>query len=60
MEELYSFTGEGGEQEDNITLATLRRAAASRLRSEDAPSRHFGEQEKPRRDRELKVPIPSA
>jgi serine phosphatase RsbU (regulator of sigma subunit) len=30
MEELYSFTGEGWEQEDDITLVTLRRAAASR------------------------------
>ncbi len=27
--ELYSFTGEGWEQEDDITLVTLRRAAAS-------------------------------
>jgi serine phosphatase RsbU (regulator of sigma subunit)/predicted ester cyclase len=30
MEELYSFTGEGWEQEDDITLVTLRRSAASR------------------------------
>jgi serine phosphatase RsbU (regulator of sigma subunit)/predicted ester cyclase len=30
MEELYSFVGEGWEQEDDITLLTLRRAAASR------------------------------
>jgi serine phosphatase RsbU (regulator of sigma subunit)/predicted ester cyclase len=30
MEELYSFTGEGWEQEDDITLLTLRRSAASR------------------------------
>ena len=30
LEELYSFTGEGWEQEDDITLVTLRRAAASR------------------------------
>jgi serine phosphatase RsbU (regulator of sigma subunit) len=30
MEELYSFTGEGWEQEDDITLVTLRRAAARR------------------------------
>ena len=30
MEELYSFVGEGWEQEDDITLVTLRRAAASR------------------------------
>ena len=28
-EELYSFVGEGWEQEDDITLVTLRRAAAS-------------------------------
>jgi serine phosphatase RsbU (regulator of sigma subunit) len=28
MEELYSFTGEGWEQEDDITLVTLRRSAA--------------------------------
>jgi hypothetical protein len=30
MEELYSFVGEGWEQEDDITLVTLRRTAASR------------------------------
>ena len=30
LEELYSFTGEGWEQEDDITFLTLRRAAASR------------------------------
>ena len=30
LEELYSFTGEGWEQEDDITLLTLRRSAASR------------------------------
>ncbi len=29
LEELYSFTGEGWEQEDDITLITLRRSAAS-------------------------------
>jgi serine phosphatase RsbU (regulator of sigma subunit) len=28
MEKLYSFTGEGWEQEDDITLLTLRRSAA--------------------------------
>jgi serine phosphatase RsbU (regulator of sigma subunit) len=27
MEELYSFAGEGWEQEDDITLLTLRRSA---------------------------------
>jgi serine phosphatase RsbU (regulator of sigma subunit) len=30
MKELYSFTGEGWEQEDDITLLTLRRSTASR------------------------------
>jgi serine phosphatase RsbU (regulator of sigma subunit) len=30
MEELYSFTGEDWEQEDDITLVTLRRSAARR------------------------------
>ena len=30
LEALYSFVGEGWEQEDDITLLTLRRAAASR------------------------------
>jgi serine phosphatase RsbU (regulator of sigma subunit) len=30
LEELYSFTGEGWEQEDDITLVTLRRIAANR------------------------------
>jgi hypothetical protein len=28
MEELYSFVGEGWEQEDDITLLTLRRFAS--------------------------------
>jgi serine phosphatase RsbU (regulator of sigma subunit) len=28
MEELYSFVGEGWDQEDDITLLTLRRAAS--------------------------------
>ena len=28
LEELYSFTGEGWEQEDDVTLLTLRRSAA--------------------------------
>jgi len=28
LEELYSFTGEGWKQEDDITLLTLRRAAS--------------------------------
>ncbi len=30
LKELYSFTGEGWEQEDDITLLTLRRSVASR------------------------------
>ena len=30
LEELYSFAREGWEQEDDITLLTLRRSAASR------------------------------
>jgi serine phosphatase RsbU (regulator of sigma subunit) len=30
LEELYSFTGEEWEQEDDITLLTLRRSAANR------------------------------
>jgi serine phosphatase RsbU (regulator of sigma subunit) len=28
LEELYSFVGEGWEQEDDITLLTLRRSSA--------------------------------
>jgi hypothetical protein len=36
MEELYSFVREGWEQEDDITLVTLRRTtAASRLTSKN-------------------------
>ena len=30
LEELHSFVGEGWEQEDDITLLTLRRSVASR------------------------------
>jgi serine phosphatase RsbU (regulator of sigma subunit) len=30
LEELYSFVGEGWEQEDDITLLTLRRSSANR------------------------------
>jgi serine phosphatase RsbU (regulator of sigma subunit) len=30
LEELYSFVGEGWEQEDDITLLTLRRSASPR------------------------------
>jgi serine phosphatase RsbU (regulator of sigma subunit)/predicted ester cyclase len=43
LEELYSFTGEEWEQEDDITLLTLRRSAASRGTSENSSSTHFGE-----------------
>ena len=35
MEELYSFVGEGWKQEDDITLVTLGRTAASRLTSKN-------------------------
>ena len=35
MKELYSFVGEGWEQEDDITLVTLQRTAASRLPSKN-------------------------
>jgi steroid delta-isomerase-like uncharacterized protein len=35
LEELYSFTGEGWEQEDDITLLTLRRSAARSRTSEN-------------------------
>ena len=30
LEELYSFVGEGWEQEDDITLLTLQRSTANR------------------------------
>jgi hypothetical protein len=30
LEELYSFVGEGWEQEDDITLVTLRRSSSLR------------------------------
>jgi serine phosphatase RsbU (regulator of sigma subunit) len=43
LKELYTFTGEGWEQEDDITLLTLRRTAQSRLTSENSPSTHSGE-----------------
>ena len=33
LEELYSFVGERWEQEDDITLLTLKRSAASRQRT---------------------------
>jgi serine phosphatase RsbU (regulator of sigma subunit) len=35
LEELYSFVGEGWEQEDDITLLTLRRSAARSRTSEN-------------------------
>ena len=38
MEELYSFVGEGWEQEDDITLVTLRRS-----NSENGTPRRLGE-----------------
>ena len=43
MEELYSFVGEGWEQEDDYTLVTLRRTAVSRLTFKKTyPSRPLG------------------
>jgi hypothetical protein len=52
LEELYYFVGEGWQQEDDITLLTLRcsapqaelRRTSSTRSSQDLPSRHFGEQ----------------
>jgi serine phosphatase RsbU (regulator of sigma subunit) len=43
LEELYSFTGEGWEQEDDITLLTLRHSAPLSGTSEKSSSRHLGE-----------------
>ena len=51
LEELYSFVGEGWQQEDDITLLTLRRSApqAELLRtpysgsSQNPPSTYCGE-----------------
>ncbi len=43
MEELYSFVGEGWEQEDDITLLTLKRSASLSRTSENNPSKHSGE-----------------
>jgi hypothetical protein len=37
LEDLYSFVGKGWEQEDDITLVTLRHTAASRCTSENSP-----------------------
>jgi serine phosphatase RsbU (regulator of sigma subunit)/predicted ester cyclase len=43
LKQLYSFVGEDWEQEDDITLVTLRRVTASRWPSENAPTESFGE-----------------
>jgi serine phosphatase RsbU (regulator of sigma subunit)/ketosteroid isomerase-like protein len=43
MEELYSFVGEGWEQEDDITLLTLRRSRIRSWTSENSYSTHSGE-----------------
>ena len=37
LEELYTFVGEGWEQEDDITLLTLRRFPSLSRTSENAP-----------------------
>jgi len=44
MEELYSFTEEGWEQEDDITLLTLRRSANRSRTSGNTPTRRLVEQ----------------
>jgi serine phosphatase RsbU (regulator of sigma subunit) len=44
LEELYSFVGEGWEQEDDITLLTLRRSAARDRPSENTSSTRLDEQ----------------
>ena len=43
LEELYSFTGEGWEQEDDITLLTLECSATRSGTSENSPSTHSDE-----------------
>jgi serine phosphatase RsbU (regulator of sigma subunit) len=43
LAELYSFVGEGWEQEDDITLLTLERSAPRSRTSENSSSRHLGE-----------------
>jgi serine phosphatase RsbU (regulator of sigma subunit) len=44
LEQLYSFVGEGWEQEDDITLLTLKRSASlSRTAENTSPSMSFGE-----------------
>ncbi len=42
LEELHSFVGEGWEQEDDITLLTLKRSASLNRTSENTPSTHSG------------------
>jgi serine phosphatase RsbU (regulator of sigma subunit) len=44
LEELYSFVGEGWEQEDDITLLTLRRSVARDRPSENISSTRLDEQ----------------
>ena len=44
LEALYSFVGEGSEQEDDIALLTLRRSAARDRPSENISSTRFDEQ----------------
>jgi hypothetical protein len=39
--ELYSFTGEGWEQEDDITLLALRRSASLSCTSQNFPTKTF-------------------
>jgi hypothetical protein len=43
LEELYSFVGEGWEQEDDITLLTLRRSSARDRPSENISSTRLDE-----------------
>jgi serine phosphatase RsbU (regulator of sigma subunit) len=43
LEELYSFVGEGWDQEDDITLLTLKRSASLITTSENSPSPTLGE-----------------
>src|SRR5215211_1628776 len=46
LEELYSFVGKGWEQEDDITLVTLRRSVARVRPSENISSTRLDEQPK--------------
>ena len=43
LQELYSFVGEGWEQEDDITLLTLRRSSSLRGPSENTSTRQLSE-----------------